>query len=180
MRRAFVVVLITMVGAGCDTNTPIGVPPAESCLTIDDVTNIPPGDATGSMSLGVYHAITNFRESCSRCDRNTVADAQCTDSPVDPSIRITFSQADGVLTAEGTDGSRMEGSINTDRSFVLGTVATPTSADGTQTGQGLALITGKLSGNVVVVTMTLRLTVNSSGGAIDVQSVHTVTWERVN
>jgi len=129
MRRVLLVMLVSL-PMGCGTTAPI-VPLAESCITIDNVVNIPPGDATGSVSLGTYHPVTNLRLSCGRCDLNAVADAVCTGPTVDPTVHTTFTQVDGVLTAESTDGTKMQGSINTDRSSVLGAVITPSSTGGT-------------------------------------------------
>lgn len=172
--------LLLIAAVGCDTVISVGVPLASSCITTEDVTTVPPGDATGIAELGTFRPVTNLRTSCSRCGSNTYADAECTDAPVDTSVRITLRQEGGVLIAQGSDGSSMRGGIDADNTFVLGGVATPTSDDGVQTGQGLALFVGQITGDFVVATMTLHLTMNFSDGVLDLQSVHSVTWQRVN
>ncbi len=173
---------------GCETlpgdlsgpgNPPGGQPLPPTCLTIDDVINIRPGDATGTEDWGTYHAVTNFRESCTQCDQNAVPDATCTTVTIDPNARTTYRQDGGVLTAQSTDGTTAQGGINDDGTFTLGAVITPTTDDGGPTGQGLALLEGRFVGDRIVITLTVRMTVNSADGVIDLQSVHAVTQERV-
>ncbi len=166
--------------AGCDTTSPPGsFPPASTCLTIDDVINIPPGDATGTKDWGTYRTVTNFRESCTQCDQNTDPGATCTTDTIDPNARAVYRQEGGVLVTQGSDGNTAQGGINADGTFTLGVASTAGTIDGEPAGQGLALLEGRFVGDRIVITMTFRMTVNSPDGVVDLQAVHAVTQERV-
>jgi hypothetical protein len=158
---------------------PQGLPQA-TCLSIDDVLNIPPGDAVGTVEWGTYRPVTNVRTSCAQCQLNTIPESNCTESTIDPTVLTTFTQNDGELKGEGTDGSSFTGSINADSTFVIGRIVTPMTTDGTPTGQGLGLIGGRFVGNRVIATTTLRLTINEADGrTTDLQFISDVTLERV-
>ena len=181
MRRSTLCYLasLSVMWVGCGT-TNILMPQPSVCLAVDDVLNIPPGDGTQTMVLGTYHAITQFRESCAQCSKNTFPETECTDDTIDVSVRTTFTQDGGILTVERTDGNTLQGGINTDGTFIIGATVTPTRDDGVQSGQGLVLFEGRFTGNVIIATITVRLTVNDPGGGVlDAQSVHAVTLERV-
>lgn len=157
-----------------------GLSPGD-CLTIEQVTNIPPGNAQGTVDWGTYRPVSNVRTSCARCSLNTIPDSMCTDSTVDPDGRATFMQVDGVLSASGSDSLQLTGGINSDGTFTLGAIVTPMSGEGTSGGQGLALLEGQFVGNRIIATLTSRLTVNDTGGeTIDLLSVATVTYEHVD
>lgn len=171
-------VLFAVAGAQCETTLPSLQ--GTACLSIDDVTNIPSGDATGTIEWGTYRAVSNIRTSCVQCALNTVPESECTDSTLDQTILTTFTQNGGQLTAEATDGSSMTGSINTDGTFTIGAIITPTADDGTTAGQGLILFEGAFVGNRIIVTGTMRLTVNESDGrTFDLSFTFNITYERV-
>ncbi len=184
MRRVHLLILampmlLTVAGAECAT-TFQEVPQQVACLSIDDVTDIPSGDATGTIEWGTYCTVSNVRTSCTQCELNTVPESECTDTTIDPTILATYMQSGGQLTVEGTDGASMTGGINTDGTFTIGTIITPTADDGTPTGQGLALIEGAFVGNRIIATLTMRLTVNESDGrTTDLTFIFSVTSERV-
>ncbi len=183
MQRLFLyAVIATSLLVGCDTVTPsAALLPPGVCLVLEDVDNIPPGDATGDREWGEYRIISKVRQSCGRCGLNTFAQAECSDAAINPDARTTFTQTGGVLVALDSTGTEMRGGINADGTFKVGaTMDSPD--DGTPaSGQGLVLLEGVFDGNQIQVTMTGRLTMSATetGDTFDLQSVLLVTLERV-
>lgn len=171
--------LITFGGGQC-ADMPQGLPQSAACLSIDDVINIPLGNATGTVEWGIYRPVSNIRTSCTQCELNTVPESKCTESTLDPTVHSTFTQDGGRLTLTGPDGTTITGGINADGTFTIGTVGTLTLDDGTPNGQGLSLIEGAFVGNRIIVTGMLRSTWNEADGrTVDLLSVHSITLERV-
>jgi hypothetical protein len=165
-----------MLGGQCNT----GLLP-DTCLSIEQIINIPSGDAQGTVNWGTYRPVSNVRTSCDQCALNTVPESTCTDSTVDPNARATFVQVDGALSATGTDGLELSGGVNVDGTFTLGSIITPMFDDGSSGGQGLGLFEGQFVGERIIGTLTSRLTVNDTDGrTIDLLAVATVVYERVN
>ncbi len=164
----------------CQTGTLDVAAPFTACLTVNDVINIPPGNAVGSVIWGTYQAKSKLRQTCVQCNSNTVPEATCTGDFVDSSVRTVYIQEDGVLTAEDSAGETVTGAINDDGSFRIGSIIPLTNSNGIQTGQGLVLIEGSFTGDHIVATMTMRLTANGDDGVYDLQATSTVTWERVD
>ncbi|HWL92604.1 MAG TPA: hypothetical protein VNT79_03645, partial [Phycisphaerae bacterium] len=111
---------------------------------------------------------------------NTDPDSRCTDTSIDPNIETTFTQVGGRLTAE-SDGIDYTGGINTDGTFTIGAIVTPTAPDGSASGQGLVIIEGEFVGDRIIGIARTRLTGNNDDGStIDLQAEFTLTLERVD
>ena len=168
--------LATIPITGCETPI-LEIPQPAPCLSIDDVINIPSGNAVETIDWGVYRGVSIVRTSCTQCELNTVASSKCTEATLNSNF-LTFQQTGGRLTAEGPN-SVLAGGIDTDGTFTIGTISTPVANDGTFGGQGLVLIEGQFIGNRIITTLTTRVTISNAEGTIDLMAVHSFTLDRL-
>src|SRR5262245_55537641 len=123
--------LCVLIGFAClgQTCTPPAAAPTETCMTSDEITNIPPGDATGTGLSGDYVAVSSTLASCAECAQNActgICDSAEAVVPEGAVLRVT--QSDGTLTF-GTGDEVATGGVNADGTFRTGiTLASRNSA----------------------------------------------------
>lgn len=165
------VALILLAAALCAGATCAPEPaPLATCLTLDDVSNIAPGNATGSAFSGQYQIKTETQTSCDTCTGNQFADICSWNlSASVVGTTATFTQNNGTLVLDTTNGPAT-GSINTDGTFKLGlTKTTPNTL-----GQTVAYILyeGQFANGAITADVTAHLNITMSGEVANIQTVY--------
>ena len=127
--RALAVVgaVVFSLGLGCAEPAPLRT------LTSADVSDIPPGDATGTELSGTYLLVQSALTGC-RC-RVGLCDLR-----VSTGATLTVLQQDGALTATDSAGNSSHGGVDASGTFVYGGVSTFDSANAS--GEELGIVHG--------------------------------------
>lgn len=171
--------LIVLIGTALLSGQMCTPAPAPPCLETADVTNIPPGNATGSAFGGQYVIVSGYGSSCHTCSRNEIPDfcEHWAPSLTEGTI-VTVTQSDGRITFQDAS-TTATGGVNTDGSFSLGAIIPVTDNESGETiGQGLVLMTGQFVDDRILMTARMRMTGNWPDGLADAEVVNIVTYQR--
>jgi hypothetical protein len=147
------------------------------CITTSDILNIQIGNATGNNYSGNYVIVSGYQQSCKECSKNTCADV-CSNVSllVEEGTTVTITQNNGSITFQsGSD--IVDGSINADGTFKLGSIEPATDNVGETVGQTLVLFEGQFVGNNITANAAFHITANDPG-LCDYQFVNVVTYKR--
>lgn len=172
----------------------------EGFVTIDDITNLPPGDATGSEYDGrFYQQVSLLTESCECSPDSVSVDTPCEAFQIlDESGLVLEIVQDGgeiqfrTLEVDPVSNELVDippedrlgfaaapGSLNQDGTFIIGGIGELILETGERTGQVISLLEGQFTGDVIILNLTDRATVTQGDLKNDCQIISTRTFVRI-
>ena len=174
MRKAAYLILVL---AGCNAS----FLPGAACIDVDDVLEIPPGNALGTDLSGEYEIVGGFLKGCETCGANTARRDPCDGAfaTVQEGATGTIVQDDGFLSIVDASGQELVGGIDADGTVILRTIGPVMDSRGEIVGRAFALFEGRFVGDTLLVDAIFRISTSEGTETSDYAITNEVVYERI-